>query len=87
MTYITHVRMSPENANDHDHITHVKWEQHGKTGVSTRQEMVDFIRQRNRVFVHGRPDAEVGVVDANPPHLRTHADGMWSNNLLSLPRF
>ena len=29
----------------------------------------------------------VGVVDANPPYIRTHADGVWTDNLLALPRF
>ena len=86
-TYITHIRLSPPNANDHEHITHVRWEQPGKTGDLTRQEMVEFIKRGNRVWVHGSPDAEVGVVDGNPPYLRTHADGYWNNNLLSLPRF
>jgi hypothetical protein len=39
------------------------------------------------VYVHGIRDVQVLVVNANPPYLRTHADGQWSNNLLALPRF
>lgn len=49
--------------------------------------MIDFIDKSNAVYVHGSPDAQVGVVRASPPYLRTHADGNWTNNLLSLPRF
>ena len=30
---------------------------------------------------------KVGVVDATPPYLRTHADGVWTDNLLALPRY
>lgn len=86
-TYITAVRMSPSTANDHEHISEVGWEQPGEPGTCTRQAMIDFIEKGNAVYVHGSPDAQVGVVRATPPYLRTHADGNWTNNLLSLPRF
>lgn len=49
--------------------------------------MVEFIDNGNSVFVSGNPDAKVGVVKGTPPYLRTYADGTWTNNLLSLPRF
>jgi len=49
--------------------------------------MVEFIDKGEAVFVRGAPDAQVGVVDADPRYLRTYADGVWTNNLLSLPRF
>ena len=49
ITYITHIRMSPPSAHDHEHITNVRWEQPGKTGDVTRQGMVDFIKKGNRV--------------------------------------
>lgn len=49
--------------------------------------MVEFINKGNQVFVHGAPDAQVKVMNANPPYLRTSADGNWTNNLLALPRF
>lgn len=86
-TYITHVRLSPPNSNDHQHITNVRWSQPGQTGDSTRAAMVEFVNNGNSVLVRGNPDAQVGVVKATPPYLRTHADGVWTNNLLSLPRF
>ena len=85
--YITHVRLSPPNSNDHQHITHVRWQQTSKSGESTKAAMVAFIQEGNTVWVAGPPDAQVGVVNGNPPYLRTHADGQWTNNLLSLPRF
>jgi hypothetical protein len=86
-TYITHIRMSPPNANDHEHISDLRWWQPGDTGECTRAAMVDFINKGNAVFVQGLPDAQVGVVKATPPYVRTYADGTWTNNLLSLPRF
>jgi len=85
-TYITAIRMTPTTANDHQHISHVKWSQPGQTGTSTSEEMIAFIDKGNAVYVQGPPDAKVGV-DGNPKFLRTYADGQWTNNLLSLPRF
>lgn len=86
-TYITHVRLSPPSSNDHQHITDVRWSQPGQTGNPSRADMVEFISKGNAVFVSGNPDAQVGVVKATPPYLRTYADGNWTNNLLNLPRF
>lgn len=78
--------MSPSTANDHEHISEVRWEQPGKTDTCTKA-IIDFIEKGNAVYVHGSPDAQVGVVRATPPYLRTYADGSWTNNLLILPRF
>jgi hypothetical protein len=86
-TYITAVRMSPPTANDHEHVSEVRWEQPGKTSSCDKQSMVNFINEGNPAHVHGSPDAQVGVVTGTPSYLRTYADGNWTNNLLSLPRF
>lgn len=86
-TYITHIRMSPANATDHEHISEVKWSQPIESGNCSRAAMVDFINEGNAVFVRGTPDAQVGVVNTTPAYLRTYADKVWTNNLLSLPRF
>lgn len=86
-TYITHIRMSPPNASDHQHISEVRWSQPGSSGECNRAAMVEFIDTGEAVFVHATPGAHVGVVHVDPPYLRTHADGVWTNNLLSLPRF
>lgn len=86
-TYITHIRLSPPTSTNHEHITHVRWWQDGNVGECTRATMVQHIDERNWVYVGGNPDAQVGVVRATPPYLRTFADGRPTNNLLSLPRF
>lgn len=90
MVYITHIRLS--GGTGVQHISHVYWEQpsHGRSGTYTRQQMVDYINRGNDVHVRGRgntKDAKVVVVNANPPHLKTVADGRETNNLLSLPHF
>ena len=37
----------------------------------------------------GTREVQVGVVHPQygPPYLRTHADGVWTDNLLALPRY
>ena len=92
MIYVTQIRLSPPDSQQHEHITHVRWVEAGraKTEVITRQEAVDWLNTgaSNRLWVRGTPkDSEVLVVDADPPYLRTAADGYYNNNLLSLPRF
>ena len=59
------------------------------TGETSRAGMVDWIRNKNgQAFVaDGTRSVWVGVVDANPPYIRTHADGAWTDNLLALPTF
>jgi hypothetical protein len=53
----------------------------------TRQQVVSSIEQKTNTFftlVDGNR-AEVGVVNgAHGKYLRTHADGKWNDNLLSL---
>ena len=88
--FITHIRMSPPTANDHEHIDELRWieDETSETGASTRSNVVAWLEDGNRAFVSdGTRSVEVGVVDATPKYLRTHADGYYNNNLLSLPRF
>ena len=90
MVYITHIRLS--GGRGVQHITHVRWEQpsYGRSGTYARQQMVDYINGGNDVYVRGHGnanDAKVVVVNTNPPHLKTVADGRETNNLLSLPEF
>lgn len=90
MIYITHIRLNPPTSSRHEHITHVAWDEYGssKTGVLTRQEAVDWIRGGGEARVHGNPyDVKVLVVEAQPPYIRTAANGTYTDNLLSLPRF
>lgn len=80
-----------EGGTRHEHIAAVRWVEPatGKTGENTRAEMVDWINKGGEAFVEA-PDgtrAWVGVVQANPPYLRTYADGIFNDNLLSLPPY
>lgn len=89
MVFVTAVHM--EHGTSHEHIASVRWRNpdNAETGQSTREVMVDWIRNKNGVakVTDGRNTVDVGVVDAHPPYLRTHADGKWSDNLLALPRY
>lgn len=90
---ITQVRMSPADANTHQHITDYKWanRETGATGQSTKAAMVEWIDVKHgRAFVEtATTSAPVGVVKptGGEPYLRTYADGAWTDNLLALPRF
>ena len=90
MVYITEVHMSPEGTG-HQHIAAVRWRNPntGANGENTRTQMVDWIENKNgeaRVRDDDGDDVLVGVVTASPPYIRTYADGVWSDNLLALPR-
>lgn len=89
MVYIMAVHMS--GGTGHEHIAEVVWTNpsDGATGNSTKAVMVDWIDNKSGVArVRGaQGDAQVGVVNGTPPYLRTSADGQWTNNLLSLPKY
>jgi len=86
---ITAVHLS--GGDKHEHISNVKWtnQQNSETGASTREAMVDWIENQKgqAVVTDGRNTVNVGVVDASPKYLRTYADGIWTDNLLALPRY
>jgi hypothetical protein len=75
----------------HEHIARVRWinPETNATGESSRAEMVDWIsNKRGQAFVvKDGLRVAVRVVNANPPYIRTHADGVWTDNLLALPTF
>lgn len=86
----THKRLS--GGTDHEHIIRLWWtdESTGKSGNGTRAELVAWIEnEKGQIYVKGPSGdrAEVGVVTPSygEKYLRTHADGEWNNNLLSLP--
>lgn len=89
MVYIRSVHLS--GGTRHEHIASVRWEDpdDGNSGQSSRSEMVDFIGNKGgAAYVSdGSRAARVGVVDATPPYIRTYADGVWTDNLLALPRY
>jgi hypothetical protein len=90
MVYVTDVRLASGRAG-HEHITDVKWRNpaNDETGQSTRAAMVDWITGGGvaKVADSQGNDVSVGVVNDSPPYIRTHADGVWTDNLLALPRF
>jgi hypothetical protein len=89
MVEVTAVHMV--GGEQHEHIGSVRWTNPATAakGESTRQAMVEFLRTpgNRAVVTDGKKTVEVGVVEANPPYIRTHADGIWTNNLLALPRY
>ncbi|KQO09694.1 hypothetical protein ASF06_05400 [Agreia sp. Leaf244] len=89
---ITHVRFSGFQKT-HEAISTFRWKNDGDgdTGDSSKAEMVDYLDNRGgRAFVSsGANRVEVGTVhpSGGTPYLRTYADKVWTNNLLSLPTF
>jgi len=75
----------------HEHIAEVEWVDPATldVGRSSRAGMVEFLEKPgSRAIVgEGANQVDVGVVRATPKYIRTYADGTWTNNLLSLPRY
>jgi hypothetical protein len=90
MVYVTAVHME-SGGTRHEHIADVKWTNpdDGQTGESSRANMVDWIENKHGVakVTDGTNTVDVGVVNATPKYIRTHADGKWTDNLLALPRY
>ena len=91
MVYVTARHML--GGERHEHIAEVRWRNpaDGNTGASTREAMVDWINNKggDARITDGARAVQVGVVrpQAGAPYLRTHADGVWMDNLLALPRY
>jgi hypothetical protein len=86
--YVTAI--TPRNAAEHHHITGIRWLNSGDSTSKTmsKQQAVDWVRKGNQLFVAGDTGAvAVIVVEAEPPYLRTAADGSYTNNLLGLPTY
>lgn len=87
--YITAIHLP--NGPGHEHIEFVQWQNPGtlETGQSTREAIVTWINSGGdlRVRDHGGLDVQVGVINGEPPYLRTHAGGVWTDSLLLLPRY
>jgi hypothetical protein len=77
--------------NPHEGISELGWinEETRASGRSTRLQMIEFIERQNGVAYvkDGNGNiAYVGVVNpglGRNKYLRTHADGKWTDNLLS----
>jgi hypothetical protein len=78
----------PHPQSAHEHITHLGNPQAGWKW--TREEVISSIEAGTNTFFvidpHNGKRADVGVVRpaGRAPFVRTHADGDWNDNLLSL---
>jgi Protein of unknown function (DUF3892) len=79
------VKQHPQSS--HEHITHVG---NPPTWVWTREQVISSIDAKTNTFyvVDPRNGKRSDVAVVRPvglaPYLRTHADGDWNDNLLSL---
>lgn len=82
-------RMSPPNSREYAHIVAVQYRYNSGVATCTREEMVSMLEQGHTAFVQGaNHQSEVSVFELNGvKYLRTHANGYWDDNLLSLPTF
>lgn len=89
----TAIRMS-SGGYHHEHITNIWWTNEATTasGVSTRAEMVQFVEVNGTRSAYVRDACgdvaylHVRVSSAGNKYVQTYADGIWSDNLLALPR-
>ena len=83
---ITCITKSQSNGG-HEHITHAG---NPPTWIWTVEQIIASIDNKSNTFYVRDPKtgkrADVGVVRPNGmrPYIRTHADGVWNDNLLSL---
>lgn len=89
MVYVTAIHLV--GGREHQHIAEVKWQNPSRheTGNSSRATMVEWIANKkgDARVKDARGEVRIGVVNASPPYLRTHADGRWTDNLLALPQY
>jgi hypothetical protein len=80
----------PHPSSSHEHITHI-----GNPALEwrwTRERVIASIEAKTNTCSVLDPStgkrAEIGVVrpQVGAPYLRTYADGIWTDNLLSLPQ-
>ena len=84
---------SGSNGNNHEAIEKLRWivPENGKTGVSSREAVYDWIKAGGKAFVRdaAKDVAFVGArINARgTKYLQTYADKTWRDNLLALPTF
>ena len=88
---ITAIRMS--GGSGHEHIARLWWTDpaDSSSGDNTRAEIVAWIENKNgKAYVEDRSGHRVDVSVVTPrvgsKYLRTYANGVWTDNLLALPR-
>lgn len=92
MVFIVGIHMSGRG-HYHEHIEEVKWQnpETKEVGQTTVSRMVDWIDREKGVakVTDGKRTVDVGVVRpvSGAAYLRTYADGVWTDNLLSLPKY
>lgn len=86
-------RIHLSGGREHQHISSLEWTQENSTvaKVSSRGEIVSFIESKGAAYVLDQSGHRVAVGVVVPSHgdkyLRTHRDGVWTDNLLALPKF
>lgn len=86
--YVTAIR--PSTARHHSEITEIRWLDASNSTSNTMNvpTTIDWLLKGHRLIVAGADSfAEVEVVDASPPYIRTVADDTVTDNLLLLPRY
>jgi hypothetical protein len=89
---ITHIRLSGI-AQAHQYITDYKWrsDDTGEVNSTSKRGMVEWLDKPGAAAYvsSGTARATVAVIrpEGQDPYLRTYADGVWNDNLLSLPHF
>jgi hypothetical protein len=88
---ITAIRLA--GGTNHEHITDLWWinPATGASGNNPRREIVKWIEVDNgKAYVEDsrgdRADVRVVIPKYGERYLRTYADGVWTDNLLALPR-
>jgi Protein of unknown function (DUF3892) len=77
----------PHPQSSHEHITHLG---NPPTWIWTREDVIASIDEKTNTFfvldarTGKRADVAVVRESGKAPYLRTHADGYYNNNLLSL---
>jgi hypothetical protein len=87
--YVTAIHF--EGGSGHEHIAAVRWQNARTlvTGQSTIAGMVGWLNSDGELRVRDTAGAEVrvGVFNVEPPTIRTYSDGVWTDDLLNLPRY
>ena len=80
-----------DGCSTHQHIVSLWWTERstGKTGIWTRAELVAWIEdKKGQAYTEDaaghRADVAVRTPEQGEKYVQTHADGVWTNNLLAL---
>jgi hypothetical protein len=74
----------------HEHIVAVRWTGWEGSGEKSTETVIRDIDGGTTVYVEqggSRADVKVVRIPGRAPYIRTQANGRWTDNLLSLPRF